>query len=79
MNKFLILLMAAALFSSCRKAGGSTGGARACWACAIEGKYNGSIVDIDTTICDKTKAEIDAYMSQHNQVSSVVNCTLAGQ
>ncbi len=73
MKKLLILLAIVFAFSACRK-GSGTNNNLACWQCAIEGNYNGTLVDIDTTICNKSKAGIDEFMAPHNGTEQVVTC-----
>ena len=74
MKNTFILLALIVVLTGCRKGGTGTGNGTSCWACAIEGEYNGTLVDIDTTICNKTQAGIDEFMAQHNASGQVIAC-----
>ena len=72
MKKLLTLLAAIGLMSSCRK--DNSADTKYCWMCNIEGYYNGKLVDIDSSICEKTETEIRQFESAYNQNGKIVVC-----
>jgi hypothetical protein len=73
MKRLAILLATTVVLSSCSR-GGSTGDSVSCWMCYLEGKYQGKIIDIDTTICNMDQAGINQFMAPYNTNGTVAVC-----
>ena len=68
----ILLATAVAACSSCSK--GGSGDSVSCWMCYLEGKYQGQIIDIDTTVCNMNQAGINQFMAPYNTNGIVAVC-----
>jgi hypothetical protein len=74
-KRLLFLSIAVAIFA-CNK-GGTPADSVSCWNCKIEGKYNGVVIDVDTSVCDKNQQGINDFMAPYNTNGIIATCERA--
>jgi hypothetical protein len=75
-KKLFYLSSVIAIFTACNK-GGTPADSASCWNCQIEGKYNGVVIDVDTSVCDKNQQGINDFMSPYNAGGEIATCERA--